>query len=129
MSSFLGINVSDAKEPVCLPDGEYVVKVHDAELVPTKKNPNVMQVVLTLSFPQHPLAKLTRDYIQLPAESDDETTQNRKLLRLKALTECFGVDRIDDVKDLTALEGTVILKTESSDDFGDQNRISKYIKA
>ena len=79
-----------------------------------------------------PTAMDFTDFIRLP--DPDAGLDEKELIRakdkLRKFLTCFGVDltsSVDFENDLDGREGWAILGTRSSDEFGDQNSIRKYI--
>lgn len=127
--SLIDVNPGEAKELVAVESGEYEVSVLGAELKESQNKPGNMMIELSLRVEGEPLAKPVRDWLQLPNSNDDEGTKNRKLLKLSSFCKCMDYDYSSGIEtdDLPGLSGRVILGLESSDEFGDQNRVRRYL--
>lgn len=127
--SLIDLKVADAQEFVAVSAGEYELTVISAELSESKKTPGNMGLALAFTVEGEPLAQVVREWINLPSPNDDERIANSRLLRLKQFCTTFGYDPSAGIEtdDLPGLSGHVILKVESSDEYGDQNRIQRFL--
>ena len=129
--SLIDVNPGEAQELKAVAAGEHEVSIISAEVVPTKSDPSKMQIALSLRIEGEKFALPVRDWIGIPKSDDDEVSQNRKLLRLKAFCECFDYDFSGGIEteELPGRTGKVILRVEHDEDYGDQNRVSRYLAA
>ena len=127
--SFIDVKPNDAKELEVVPDGEYELAVISAELAESKSKPGQQQIALSFSIQGVVNAPVVRHWLQLPHASDDDATTNRKLLRLKQFCDAFDYDASNglDTEDLTGLTGTALLSVENNEEYGDQNRIKRFV--
>ncbi len=129
--SFVDINPTEAKEPVAVEAGEYELSVISAELKDSKNKPGAQMIEINFRIEGEDaaLAKTVRDWLHIPAADDDEATKNRKLLRLNNFCKCFDYDPSSGIEteDFAGLMGKCILSLETSEEFGDQNRIRRYL--
>jgi len=82
--------------------------------------------------PSEPLAAEFNDFFWDLADRDklDEKSRARSLRKFKLFAEAFELDYskpFDWEEDLVGLEGWVILGVKKSDEYGDQNTVSKYV--
>ena len=127
--SLIDVNPGEAKELVAVEAGEYEVSILSAELKESQNKPGNQMIEVNLRIEGEPLAKPLRDWLQLPNGNDDEGSKNRKLLKLSAFCKCFEYDFSAGIEteDLPGLSGRVILGLENSEEFGDQNRVRRYL--
>ena len=121
-------NVADVPEPIALPAGEYIARIVKFEDRARSKGPGTMSAI-TLTFPNNPDSKLLTHYLMHPDTVEDETKMNNCLRRIKQFCNCFGLDADGgfDESDAVGSEGTVILDMETSEEWGEQNNIRRFI--
>lgn len=128
--SLVDVNVGEAVELKAVPNGEYEISIISAEIVPVRAKPENSQIAMVYRINDEPHAQIMRDWLGLPnANSDDEQIQNRKLLRIKDFCHAFDYDTEGGIEtdDLPGLVGKAVLKVEHSDEYGDQNRVVRYL--
>lgn len=124
--------ISGAPEPKTLPRGSEVkariIAVRSG--ISDKNNCTWYQPVLDV--PADPMVVEFNDFFWDLADAKgkiDEKQYQRSLNKFKNFAAAFGIDYtrpFDWETDLIGKEGWVILGVRKSDDFGDQNTISKY---
>lgn len=124
----LKFNTKDVPEPQPVAAGEYVIRIIRAEVKPRTKGQGTM-LALTFDLPGEGDTKLVNHWLMLPDTAEDETSENRVLRNLKAFGEAFDVDFEAgiEVDDLLRKEGKAILSVETSDEYGEQNRIKRFL--
>lgn len=128
--SFLDINPTEAQELEAVEAGEYELTILSAELKDSAKQPGKQMIELAFKIEGGPVnAKTLREWLHIPTADDDEGKKNSKLLRIKNFCECFDYDPSNglETEDLIGLSGKCILGVESSDEYGDQNRIRRFL--
>ncbi len=131
--SFLNVNLNDVKDLVALPDGEYELRLYKAELKTVEKVDSVAfgaeMINMAFDVPSETDAKDISHTLWLPKASDSEKDQQNALRRLKYFCDAFGIDYSSGINldEIIGATGWALLKTESSDEYGDQNRIRRFI--
>ncbi len=124
--------IQDAPEPKTLPRGSEVkariINVRDG--VSDKNGCQWYQPVFDV--PSDPLVNEFNDFFWDLADRDklDPKQAARSMTKFKNFAAAMGLDYgrpFDWTEDLIGLEGWVILGVKKSDEYGDQNTISKYV--
>lgn len=123
--------IQDAPEPKVLPKGTEVkariVSVRSG--VSDKNDCTWYQPVFDV--PDDPMVMEFNDFFwELDREKLTAKQFQRQLFQFKQFATCFGLDFSRPFQwedDLPGLEGWVIVGVRKSDDYGDQNTVSKYI--
>lgn len=124
--------IQDVPEPKILPRGSEVkariIAVRDGV---SDKN-DAQWYMPTFDIPSDPTALEFNDFFWDLAERDklDEKNAIRAMRKFKMFAEAFGLDYsrpFSWTDDLIGLEGWVILGVRKSDEYGDQNTVSKYV--
>jgi len=126
----LKFNTKDVPEPQAVAAGEYVIRIIRAEVKARTKGPGTM-LALTFDLPGEGDTKLVNHWLMFPDTAEDEISENRVLRNLKAFGEAFDVDFEAgiEVDELLRKEGKAILSVETSDEYGEQNRIKRFLPA
>lgn len=86
---------------------------------------------LIFDIPAEPFAKDIRKFMSDPLDAKDAppAIKQRVYNAFKYFVKAFGIDlsRPFDWEDLIGLEGYGILGVQKSDDYGEQNTISKFV--
>mgnify|MGYP000892985633 CR=1 FL=1 len=127
--SFIEININDAIEPSIVEEGEYAVRIEDAEVKVGQSGKKY--IGLRLSILNEDNVKQVNEVLMLPDAADDESTKNRRLLALKRMCTCFDYEPQGgiDTAELIGREGRVFLKIEDSEQYGKSNRVRRYVAA
>jgi hypothetical protein len=124
--------IAEAPEPKTLPRGSEVkariVSVRSG--ISDKNDAQWYQPVFDV--PSDPLVNEFNDFFWDLADRNklDPKQAARSLTKFKNFAAAFDLDYsrpFDWVEDLVGLEGWVILGVKKSDEYGDQNTISKYV--
>ena len=128
--SMLQFNVKDVREPQPVAAGEYTVRIIRAEVKPRSNGQGTM-LALTFDLPGEGDAKLVNHWLMFPDTATDEASTNRVLRNLKAFGEAFDVDFEAgiEVDELLRKEGKAILSVETSEEYGEQNRVKRFLPA
>ena len=124
--------IADAPEPKTLPRGSEVKAriINVRSGVSDKNGAQWYQPVFDV--PSDPLVLEFNDFFWDLADRDklDAKQATRSLRKFKLFAEAFDLDYskpFDWEDDLIGLEGWVILGVKKSDEYGDQNTVSKYV--
>ena len=124
--------ISEAPEPTTLPRGSEVkariISVRDGI---SDKN-DAQWYMPVFDVPAEPMVMEFSDFFWDLADRDklDEKSQARSMRKFKVFAEAFGLDYSRPFSwedDLVGLEGWVILGVRKTDEYGDQNTVSKYV--
>jgi hypothetical protein len=126
LMSLLDLNVNDAVDLEAMAEGEYPLRIVAAEMQRSKKGNQMLMVRFEIIDEPH--SKDINHYLLFPSDEDDAKRKNQRLLAFKNFYKAFGVDASSpvDVDELVGLEGTAFLGVDSSDEYGEQNRIKKF---
>ena len=124
--SFLDVDTDDAKEPVAVSAGEYEIRVIGGEVNVDKNGHNYF--LPRFEVVNEPNAKDFTDFIGLPHDEMDEKETARAKWKLESFKKCFGVvgSKVKPSETL-GLTGWAILRMKEDPEWGEQNKISKYI--
>lgn len=128
--SFLDYDTTAVPELTVLEDGEHKLRILSCEVKNSKKGDPM--VALRFDDPSEPNAKDFNHFIMLPASGDDEKKKNNKLRQLKEFCDCFSIERsargIDlNESEVVGLEGWALVGTENTPEYGDQNKVRRFI--
>lgn len=122
---FLNFDFEDTYEPVAIPEGEYMVRVINAEVKSGQKGPFL---ILRLDVPEEPKAKDMTHVLMLPTENDDAKQANRRKLAIKRLLEATGIGLGGfSPEQLVGSTFYAYLVEEESEEYGTQNRIRRIL--
>ena len=128
--SVLNIDLNNVQEPQPVPDGQYEVEVVGTPEIRTSQRSNQEYINLRLQVVGEPTAADIYDIVMLPHQTEDDTTNERRKLRLKRLCEAFGVEFAVGSIELEEFEGRragALVTTENDEEYGDRNRIRRYL--
>ena len=126
--SFLDFNLQDVPELNALPEGEYELRILACE-VKTSAAGNPM-VSISMDCPAEVTSKGIHHTLMLPTAADDEKKKNGRLRGLKGFCDAFGIDYSNGItldESVVGLTGWAILGIESSEEYGDQNRVRRFV--
>ena len=125
-------NVDDAHEPTTLKDGaEALLRIIEVSKS-TRPETNTEYYTIRFEVPDEPFSKDITDWFDLPSRSMEPKRLNTARLKMRNFMECFNIDRTrptDPTEDWISCEGWCILSLRSSEQYGEQNRISKFVRA
>jgi len=125
--------ILDAQEPTVLPKGtEVQVRIIQVRTGTSEKNgaDYIMPIYEVLGTGMEMVKEVSDFMWILDKEALTAKEYARALDQFKRFSMCFGVDLtrpIDFDEDLVGLQGWVILGLRKSDEYGEQNTVSKYI--
>ena len=124
--------ISNAPEPKTMPRGAEVKAriIAVREGISDKNGAQWYQPVFDI--PNEPMAVEFNDFFWDLADRNklDPKSAARSLRKFKVFAEAFGLDYsrpFSWTADLVGLEGWVILGVKKTDEYGDQNTVSKYV--
>lgn len=123
--------ITDVPEPITLARGSEVkARIINIREGVSDKN-GAQWYSLVFDVPKEPLALEFNDFFWDLKDRDklDEKSFIRAVRKFKTFAEAFGLDysKPFDWEELIGLEGWVILGVRKTDEYGDQNTVSKYI--
>jgi hypothetical protein len=128
--SFIDIpDLDNLPELEAVAAGEYQLKIQKAEVKqqdPAKGNSQF----LSLSFEilsDNPNVKNVSHVIMLPNNSVDDKENYSRKRRIKAFIEAFKIGMPFEADQLGGETGWALLSLETSDEYGDQNRVKKFV--
>lgn len=125
-------NLEDSREPYALKDGtEALLRVLEVRKS-TRPETDTEYYTVRFEVPSEPYSKDIADFIDLPSSRLDAKRLNAARQKMLNFTQCFGIDLsrpFDPTEDWVGCQGWCILSLSKSDQYGEQNRISKYLKA
>lgn len=126
--SFLNLNFDDTYEYKSLAEGEYQVRVLNAEIKTSQKTGGDF-IQVTLEAVGEPEAKNINHVFMLPTANDDKKKANNRLLAIKNFLTAMGIDpgKGFDVAELQGCSGWAILVEETDPEYGTQNRVRRFI--
>lgn len=131
--SFVDIATDDAVEPIAVDPGEYLVRIigcrkdKEDNVLRTDKNGGKYFMPM-FELPNEVAAKTFSHFVRIPDNNMDEKQLNSAKWELESFKQTFGLTEGGfDLNALEGLEGYAILNKEDSADYGEQNRIKKFI--
>lgn len=123
-------DLSGVPDEHTVPGAEYEMTIITLERRPQKKYPSKKMLYIQFENPDDPLSKIVTHVIMLPHPEDDKRTHTRRERAVKYFYEAFDIPLTSGVKlsDYVGSKGWVLLSEETSDQFGDQNRVSRFIR-
>ena len=122
-------NLDDIPDEHAVPAAEYELKLITLEKRPQKKHPEKSMLYIQFELPDDPLSKLITHVIMLAHPDDDKRTFMRRQRAVKYFYTAFDIPLSGGVK-LSEYVGNkcwAILTEESSEEYGDQNRIARFV--
>jgi hypothetical protein len=123
--------LDNSQEPYAMKDGtETLLRVIEVRKA-TRPETGTDYYIIRFEIPAEAYSKEVSAFLDVPARSLDAKRLNDARQRMLHFTECFGIDLsrpMDPTEDWVGCEGWCILSLTKSDQYGEQNRISKYIK-
>ena len=125
--------INDAQEPTVLPKGtEVKVRIIQVRQGTSEKSGNayLMPLYEVLGDGMEMVKEVSDFLWVLDKEALSAKDYARALDQFKKFAKCFGIDLsrpFDPEEDLVGLEGWIIVGLRKSDEYGEQNNVSKYI--
>jgi hypothetical protein len=126
--SFLGQNFDNVFEPKSMKEGEYQLRVLDAQVKQSQKTGGEYLSV-KLEVQGESTAKDINHVMMLPAPADDVKQKNKRLANIQSFLKACGYDpaSISNVNELIGSTCWAILTEEADPEYGTQNRIRKFV--
>lgn len=119
---FISIPLNDVKEPKAAPEGEYDLRIIDAEDTESKKgNPMTVVKIAIEGQDSYPV----RHYITYPT-GEDADQDRMKALEIRRFLDCFGIafdENGFNTEDLVGATGRSLVIQEEADDGNVYNRL------
>ena len=125
-------NLDDSHEPIALKDGAEVILRVIEVTKSTRPETNTEYYTVRFEVPSEPLSKDITDWFDAPSLSMDPKRLNTARQKMKHFMASFDIDRTrptDPTEDWVGCEGWCVLSMRHSEQYGEQNRISKFIRA
>ena len=123
--------LDDSHEPITLKDGaEVLLRVIEVTKA-TRPETGTEYYTVRFEVPAEPFSKDITDWFDAPSRSMDPKRLNTARQKMKNFMECFEIDRTrpsDPTEDWVSCEGWCILSLRTSEQYGDQNRIAKFVR-
>ena len=124
--------LEDSHEPIALKDGtEALLRIIEVTRGISKFTSGV-QYSVRFDVPSEPFSKDITDWFDEPIRSMEPKRLNDARQKMLHFMECFSIDRSrpsDPTEDWIGCEGWCILSLRQSEQYGEQNRISKFVRA
>jgi len=129
--SLLDIDTSGAVEPAPVEDGEYLIRItgfrkdSEGRIVRTSDKGN-KYFIITFDIPSEETSKGLSKVFSVPTEDMEAKRINAIKWDLECFKKAFNLIEIN-FNAMVGREGYALLKKVSSDQYGEQNEISKFI--
>ena len=125
-------NVEDSHEPYALKDGaEVMLRVIEVRKATHDENATEYYTV-RFEVPSEAYSKDITDFFDIPSSGLSAKRLNAARQKMLHFRDAFSIDMsrpFDPIDDWVGLEGWAILSLTKSAQYGEQNRISKYVRA
>jgi hypothetical protein len=127
--SYLDLNLDEAVDLVAVEPDEYRLVIYDARV--GRKTPESQAYLLVrFDIPDVTNAKDVTHVMMLPDPQKEDAKQvNKRKLQIREMMDACGIDWTGQI-DLNALKGAecwAILGVEESEEYGEQNRIRRFV--
>jgi hypothetical protein len=125
---FLGQDLDNVFEPKSMKEGEYQLRVLDAQTKTSQKTGGEY-ISAKLEIVGEPEAKDINHVMMLPTANDDIKQKNKRLSNIINFFKACGLDpaKVDNVQELVGNTCWAILGEEVDPEYGTQNRVRKFI--
>jgi hypothetical protein len=126
--SFLGQNFDDVFEPKSMKEGEYQLRVLDAQVKSSAKTGGEY-IMARLEIVGEPEAKDINHVMMLPTDKDDVKKKNSRLSNIQNFIRACGSNpsNLANVNELIGATCWAILVEEADPEYGMQNRVRKFV--
>lgn len=123
--------LDDSQEPYALKDGtEAILRIIEVQRG-QRPDEDWNMYTIRLEVPTEPFSKDITYWLNEPHKRMDSKRLNDAKVRMGQFLDCFNIDRtrpMDPTEDWVGQEGWCILSLTKSAQYGEQNRISKFIR-
>jgi hypothetical protein len=126
----LGVDLETVPPQHAVPAGEHLLTLVDCEVRQQKADKGSGKFIIAqLEVSSDPDAKLISHVMMLPAASDKERKVKNRLRNIGDFYKTFSIPSSGPVKfsDYLGNQGWATLTIENSTEYGDQNRIGRFI--
>ena len=121
----LDYNLEDVPELKAVAPGEYSLTIINVEeKIDKNGNPGILVVMKIVDEDAKPVIT----WLSLPKDDEEAEVRDNKLRNLKRFLECFSLTLPLEVSDMVGSEGWVILQLKDNEEYGEQNKIKKFLK-
>lgn len=126
--SFLGQNFDEVFEPKSVKEGEYQLRVLDAQTKTSTKTGGEY-ISAKLEIVGEPEAKDINHVMMMPTQNDDLKQRNKRLSAIVNFLKACGLDpaSTNNIQELIGCTCWAILTEEADPEYGMQNRIRKFV--
>jgi len=128
--SFLNQDFDNVFEPKSMKEGEYQLRVLDANVKQSQKTGGDY-IFAKLEIVGEPEAKDINHVMMLPTPTDDIKQKNKRLSNIQNFLKACGYDptSVENVQDIVGSTCWAILGEEADPEYGMQNRVKKFVIA
>lgn len=125
------IDTSNAQEPTIVEPGEYKIRItgfrkdNDKKIIRTSDAGNRYFIVV-FDIPAEEFSKSFTHLLSLPSEDMDAKRLNSVKWNLELFKRAFNLSEIN-FNSMIGKEGYALLKVTSSEDYGEQNAVAKFV--
>jgi hypothetical protein len=127
---FINAKLNEAQESIVVPEGEYDLRNHSAEIKDSKKGAPMVVVLTVVESAEFPNAQPITTYMSLPQDDDEPKAAAFKLLQLRRFCEAFEIPFEDNgfnTDDIAGTTATLMLKQETYEEEGKEPFVSNKI--
>ncbi len=126
--SFLGQDFENVFEPKSVKEGEYQLRVVDAQTKTSAKTGGEY-ISAKLEIVGEPEAKDINHVMMLPTANDDIKQKNKRLSAISNFLKACGLDpaTTNNVNEVVGCNCWAILVEEADPEYGMQNRVRKFV--
>ena len=124
--------LESSEEPYALKDGAEVqlriIEVRKAE----RPDNGAVYYTIRMEVPTEVYSKDITDWLDIPSLKLDAKRLNAARQKMMVFLQAFSIDTsrpFDPTEDWVGQEGWAILSLSKSEQYGEQNRVSKYLRA
>jgi len=126
-------NLEDSQEPYALKDGtEALLRIVEVRKQTRNDGSDNEYYVVRYEVPGEAYSKDITDFLDAPSHNLGAKRLNDARRKMLNFAACFGIDMsrpFNPTEDWVGAEGWCILSLRKSDQYGEQNRVSKYLRA
>jgi len=132
LDSILDVDTESAVEPSAVDEGVYKLRITGFRLdklgnVERTSEKGYRYIIVTLDIPSEPTSKGFSKMLGLPNPDMDSKQLNAVNWEMQCFKDCFGILKGDSYRTMIKKEGWGLLKKVSSEKYGLQNEIDKFV--